>query len=258
MKLRTRWLRVSVSAMLLSANAIAHAETAKEPDFSGVWTIDERASSWREHERFPVTIWSSKQLPLSEAGRAAMARNKPGRGPRTVEPEERNDPLMTANPAGLYRTLIYRRPWEFVQTPQKIVQVFAWGGNWRMIYKDGRPVPDDHPSAPFWNGYSVAHWEGDTLVNSTLALDERAWMDDWGTPFSIDARFEERWRLLDPDTLELTVAVSDPLFYTETWTTDPLIFERMTDFEPLEIVFAPMDVELFDQSLRLPARGNDD
>lgn len=242
-------------SLLVLSNVFAQGESSDDPDFSGVWTMDEDASSWSARQRYPVSLWSDKELPFSEAGLRAVTANQPGRGPRTVDPEERNDPQMNANPAGLYRALIYRRPWEFVQTDQKIVQIFAWGGNWRMIYKDGRPVPDDHPAAPFWNGYTVAHWEGDTLVATTLALDERAWLDDWGTPFSIDARFEERWRLLDPDSLELTVTVNDPLFYTETWTAAPLVFERVTDFEPLEIVFAPMDVQMFNEDIRLPARG---
>ena len=41
-------------------------------------------------------------------------------------------------------------------------------------------------------GYSAGKWEGDTVVVSTLVLDERACFDEWGTPMSGDMRVEER------------------------------------------------------------------
>jgi hypothetical protein len=33
---------------------------------------------------------------------------------------------------------------------------------YRQIFTDGRPFPQDPD--PTWNGYSVGHWDGDTLV----------------------------------------------------------------------------------------------
>ena len=104
--------------------------------------------------------------------------------------------------------------------------MFAWGKVWRSIYTDGRPVPDDIAAGPYWYGYSVGKWEGDTLVLTTLALDERAWFDDWGVPISGEARVDERWQPLGPDKLQLTITVRDPITYSKPWTSSPIIFNR--------------------------------
>jgi len=37
-----------------------------------------------------------------------------------------------------------------------------FNASYRQIFTDGRPLPKD--PLPAWNGYSVGHWEGDTLV----------------------------------------------------------------------------------------------
>ncbi len=43
--------------------------------------------------------------------------------------------------------------------------------DFRIIHTDGRPHPKDPD--PTFNGNSVAHWEKDTLVIDTIALDTR-------------------------------------------------------------------------------------
>jgi hypothetical protein len=40
----------------------------------------------------------------------------------------------------------------------------------RYIYVDGRTLPPQGSVQPFWYGYSVGRWEGDTLVVETNNL----------------------------------------------------------------------------------------
>jgi hypothetical protein len=204
--------------------------------------------------KYPQSQWLPGELPFTPAGKKAFDGNKSGKGPRQVPPAFGNDPLSNANPPGLYRALIYSRPVEMFTMPGKVVQLFEWSKFWRVIYTDGRPVPKDVPQGPFWYGYSVGHWEGDTLVATTVALDGRAWLDEWGTPFSDNARVEERWRRTAPDKVELTITVNDPLYYTNPWTSDPKIFNADNE-ELFEVVFAPMDENVFNQRIRNPAGG---
>lgn len=173
-------------------------------------------------------------------GLARYNANKPGKGPRQIPPANGNDPLGESNPPGLYRTLVYNRPFEFIQTKEKVTQLFEWAKIWRNIWTDGRPVPEDVPAGPYWYGYSVGKWDGDTLVVTTLGLDDRAWMDEWGTPFSSEARFTERWKKTGPDRIELTITVSDPTTFTKPWTSAPIAFSRQKE-EVLEMIFAPID-----------------
>ena len=200
-------LSIGLILAALSSAPKLSAQQAAKADFNGVWLTPGRTQLPN-----PESEWTSEKLPFTAKGREMFEANKPSRGPRrlTTHLELENDPMRQANPPGLYRTLVYSRPVEFVQSPEKVVQMFAWGKVWRSIYTDGRPVPDDIAAGPYWYGYSVGKWEGNTLVLTTLALDERAWFDDWGVPISGEARVDERWQPLGPDKLQLTITVRDP------------------------------------------------
>ena len=101
---------------------------------------------------------------------------------------------------------------------------------------------------------SVLH-DGDYLVVNDLALDERAWMDEWGTPMSAGAKIEERWQRTAADKLQVKITVNDPITFTRAWTSSPIIYTLQHGYDPQEIIFAPMDENAFNQQIRNPARG---
>lgn len=260
-----RCLNSSAPALLASLILLQACapEAPKGPDFSGVWLLqggggDSNTGNVGEDNKViaaafktrPQSQWSAAMLPFTAEGLARFNANKPGKGPRTVRSVLGNDPIGQANPAGLYRALVYSRPMEFVQLPEKMVQLFGLGRIHRIIYVDGRPVPDEILEGPFWYGYSVGHWEGDTLVVNTLGLDGRAWIDEWGTPISDEARVEERWRLVDESHLQLTITVDDPATYSQPWTSEPVIYTRRNDAAPNEVIFAPIDEQAFNADIR--------
>ena len=221
-------------------------------DLSGVWLGSGSAGGGGN----AVSQWAA-DLPFSAKGRETMNANKSGKGPRAVIPALGNDPLGDANPPGLLRTFVYGRPIEIVQTNDRVIQLFEWAHFWRDIYADGRPVNED--AGPYWYGYSVGKWEGDTFVVETRGLDNRAWLDEWGTPFGAAAKVTERWRRIDRDNLELTITVDDPEMYTRTWTSGKRMFRLQPkgseNGEILEVIFAPMDEQEFNRRIRNPAGG---
>ena len=242
---------VAVGALVLMQSVSAQSGEHAMRDLSGVWMP---ATSTRG---FPVTQWSPDDLPFTEQGRAMFDGNIPGKGPRQTLPANGNDPIGGANPPGLYRTLVYPRPWEFIQADDKVVQTFEWGKHWRAIWTDGRDVAGEMVSGPYWYGYSVGHWEGDTLVVTTNNIDGRQWMDEWGTPISeYDAVVEERWKRVSEDRLELTITVRDPEVYSRPWTSVTMAYERQPKGsvagEPIEQIFAPIDELLFNKTVRDP------
>ena len=240
-------------ALLLGLLSVASV-LAQTPDLTGVWNRSGGAGGTGANAAKGSTQWGRELPSYTPDGLARYNANKPGKGPRQIPPANGNDPLGDSNPPGLYRTLVYNRPFEFIQSKDKVAQLFEWAKIWRNIWTDGRPVPADVPAGPYWYGYSVGKWEGDTLVVTTLGLDDRAWMDEWGTPFSSDAIFEERWKKLSADRLQLTIKVTDPATFTKPWTSAPLTFARQKD-EVQEMIFAPMDEKVFNDRIRNPAAG---
>jgi hypothetical protein len=227
---------------------VARPVLAQSDDMTGVWV---RASGFSGN---PMSQWSARELPFTPAGRAAFDANIPGKGPRQKMPAFGNDPLGQANPPGLYRTLIYPRPIEIVRLSDRVIQLYEWGKHWRTIWTDGREPDEALVAGPYWYGYSVGEWQGDTLVVTTTGLDGRAWLDEWGTPLTDAAEIEERWRLGAGGKLELTITVTDPELYRESWTSDVKLYESQArdalSGELLEQIFAPIDEVEFNRDIR--------
>jgi hypothetical protein len=248
MKLSTMHVTAMVGlAAMLCVSAAASAQTA---NLSGVWL-----GAGQQGGKF--TQWLNADPPFTPDGLARFNANKPGKGPRQAPPAFGNDPLGDANPPGLLRTLVYFRPIDIIQLPDRIVQLFEYAHFWRTIWTDGRAVPED--PGPYWYGYSVGKWEGDSLVVQTVGLDARAWMDEWGTPFSEDTKLTERWRKVDANTMQLTITVNDPRTFTKPWTSDVRTLKLQPKGSPngelLEVIFAPIDEKEFNDRVRDPAGG---
>jgi hypothetical protein len=255
-------LALVMSAVTLQAFAQQKSPPKAGGDFSGVWLLlgggeigsltFERSpiTGGSAFKGFPDSQWSDQKLPFSAQGLELLKGLKPSKGPRSSQHD--NDPIHGGNPPGLYRDLILGRPMQFVQAPGMVVQLFSFGKVFRIIYTDGRPVPDDIPECPCWYGYSVGHWEGDTLVVTTTSLDGRAYMDEWGTPISDTGRVEERWRRVAPGQLQVQLTVTDPTIYSKPWTGARITYFLEPKMEIREMLFAPVDEGFFNENLLNP------
>jgi hypothetical protein len=248
----TRSFGAALVCALAPLGALAQSAVTGSKSLTGVWLP---ASETRG---YPMSQWSAGELPFSPDGRAQFDANIPGKGPRQTLPARGNDPIGTANPPGLFRTLVYPRPWEFIQLEDRVVQFFEWGKHWRTIWTDGRPVPDEIVQGPFWYGYSVGEWQGDTLVVQTISIDGRQWLDEWGTPISeYDAKIEERWKRVGEDEIELAITVTDPHVYARSWTSTRKTYKLQpkgsVNGEPVEQIFAPIDEAVFNERVRDPS-----
>ena len=102
---------------------------------------------------------------------------------------------------------------------------------YRQIFMDGRTLPTD-PS-PSFMGYSVGHWEGETLVVESNGFNDRSWLDSGGHPHTEALRITERFTRTSMGRMELQVTLSDPDLYKR-----PLII-------PVSVTLAP-DTELLE------------
>ncbi len=105
---------------------------------------------------------------------------------------------------------------KFVQTPGLMVILNEYNANYRQIFLDGRPLPED--PQPSWNGYSTGHWEGDTLVVESNGFREDLWLDTAGNPLTNTGRVTERFRRPTYGTMNIEVTINDPKAYMRPWT----------------------------------------
>jgi hypothetical protein len=105
----------------------------------------------------------------------------------------------------------------------------------RQVFLDGRGLPKD-PN-PDWMGYSVGHWDGDTLVVETAGFNDRTWLDGGGHPHTEALHITERYQRKDFGHMALKVTLEDPKAYNKPWTIDIKV-ELAPDTEMIEYVCA--------------------
>jgi hypothetical protein len=67
-------------------------------------------------------------------------------------------------------------------------------------------------------GYSIGHWDGDTLVVESTGFNERSWLDMGGHPHTESLRTTERYRRTSLGHMDLQVTFDDPKAYARPWT----------------------------------------
>jgi hypothetical protein len=127
------------------------------------------------------------------------------------------------------------QPRKIVQTPGLVLIVYEANNGLRQIFTDGRALPGNDPQ-PWWFGYSVGKWDGDTLVVETSGFRGAiGWLDEEGTPVTSAARMTERFRRPNYGTLEIEITMDDPKTFTKRWTVK-LNQRLMPDTELIEFV----------------------
>jgi hypothetical protein len=170
-----------------------------KPDLSGIWSGPGAGSYDRNIARDlkPADIqpWAEalyQQRVLNEGKDAPRANCLP-------------DPFVYYHAVDIAR---------IVQTPGLIVVLYQGTTNsvHRTIFTDGRKLPVD-PN-PTWMGYSVGHWEGDTLVVDTAGFNDRGWLDIEGHPHTEALKITERFTRRDFGHMDLDLTIDDPKTFT--------------------------------------------
>jgi hypothetical protein len=193
-----------------------------KPDFSGIWlTGNPRCAQGIN----PETYTCGLELPMGREG-INMGDSLPGGLPyqpwlaalvkeRTAN-HAKDDPHVRCLPDTFLRAYSLPHLLKFVQTPGLLVVLNEMNANYRQVFMDGRPLPDD--PVPSWQGYSSARWEGDTLVVDSIGFRDDVWIDWNGSVITSVAKVQERIRRPDFGHLEIGVTVDDPKAYTKPWT----------------------------------------
>jgi hypothetical protein len=204
------------------------------PDFSGMWGWENRFNCGAKCNDTQISrefgnIAANLQTPVPYQPWAFDIVRK-----RSVE--QGLDPNVHCMPRGAPRIWTddyYKR---IFQVPGRVIILTERNIQYRQIFTDGRHLPQD-PN-PTWNGYSVGHWEGDTLVVDTNGYRDDLWLDANGKPLTEQARTIERIRRPNYGNLEVELTIDDPKAYTAPWTVkinQPLVFDsELLDYYCLE------------------------
>jgi hypothetical protein len=153
---------------------------------------------------------------------------------KTYPLDPADDPgLLRCEPWGLARQMFAPHQLEIRRLGNDRIELHY--GEWdarRIVYMNGRPRPANQP--PTRLGYSVGHWDGDTLVVETSAVAKNR--TGWSAEHSDQLRVVERFTRSSKDnTLLLTATLDDPWSLRE-----PLVLKKIWAWSPTSEI-APYD-----------------
>lgn len=150
-----------------------------------------------------------------------------------VAVNSKDNPDAHCLPLGVMQLHTHGQPRKMIQAPGLIVIIYEANSGLRQIFTDGRALPKD--PEPWWYGYSVGKWEGDTLVVESTSFKDMGWLDVEGSVLTETGKIIERFRRPDYGHLEIEVTIDDPKAYTKPWTVT--VYQRlMADTELIEFV----------------------
>lgn len=177
---------------------------AGTPDFTGKWAITRPGGH--------LLTADGAEPPLNAAGKAEYARRQAA----LKNGDKKIDPVSTCLMHGIPRLLYAPYPFLILQTTRDLNFVHEVNHTFRNIYWDTTP-PDDVD--PTYLGSSVAHFDGKTLVIDSVAFNDLTWLDYSGLPHGEKLKVQERYTLAGSKTINGSVTITDPDFYTVPWTT---------------------------------------
>jgi hypothetical protein len=145
----------------------------------------------------------------------------------------KDNPDAHCLPLGLMQLHMHPQPRKIIQTPGLVVILYEAQGGVRQIFTDGRPLPKD--PEPWWYGYSIGKWEGDTLVVETTGFRDDVWLDIDGSPLTESGKMTERFKRLNYGTLQIDVTIEDPKVYTKPFTVR-VVHRLLPDTDLIEFI----------------------
>ncbi len=191
-----------------------------KPDLTGIWIADppkvRDATAGLKPGELSMTPWAEAIYNQRKDGAVSA-----------------QDPDANCLPQGVPKINSTPEPFKIFQEPNVVVVLYEAFDQFRQFFMDGRELPKD-PN-PQWFGYSVAKWEGDTLVVESSGFNGKAWLDQVGHPSSASLRVTERFHRRDLGHMDVQATITDPIAYNKPWSyTQPL--SLVVDIDLIELV----------------------
>ena len=239
--MRSHWTAISVAAVLVilslalpafaqqrsdrgflagteyDLNGPAPRHSNGKPDLTGVWDrpyVRDITQSFTNADG--IRQVGVPELPFTEWGERQWESHNP-----------ENDYAGACLPYGFPRAIAARHPMQLLQHNDFMAFLFEQNSWFTLVPIDGRPHPADAMGNPSWFGNSVGHWEEDTLIVDTIAVNGYTKLDTVGHPHSTQMHLIQRFTRTDFGHIEYEMIIDDPKTYTspimqvQTWVLKP-------------------------------------
>lgn len=228
---RARFAVWPIAGLLtLAVNPIAAQQAAYKaprtadgkPNLNGIWQVLDTSVNWdvqgHAASAGPIAALGAAYsvppgLGIVEGGEipylpAALAKKKENFEKRAID-----DPEIKCYMPGVPRATYMPYPFQIFQSAKYVMIVYEYANAVRTIYMDNPgKAPNDS-----WMGWSVGHWEGDTLVVDVTGFNDQTWFDRAGDYHSDALHVVERYTPRSPDTLLYEATVEDPQVFSRPW-----------------------------------------
>lgn len=232
-----------------------------KPNLSGIWQAMNTAY-WdlEPHE--------ARHGPMSALAAGAHLAVPPGMGvveggmlpykPGMREVKEENqanwlerDPATKCYLPGVPRATYKPYPFQIFQAPDATLITYQFAGADRIVHMD---KPELEAQVDSWMGHNNGTWDGDTLVIDVTGQMPDSWFDRSGNYHSgWDMHVQERYTMLDRNTIKYEATVNDPNVYERPWTISMHLYRHQDEnMKLLEYKCVEFVEELMFGHLRAP------
>jgi hypothetical protein len=177
-----------------------------QPDLEGIWEV--RTSPDKDLEKAKGVIVEPKNGKIPYLPDALAKKKETEKNSATA------DPLNKCFMPGVPRINLLSYPLQIFQTMGQISIAYEYIHNFRNVYLKRTTHLD---GIDFWQGDSLGHWDGDTLVVDVTDFNDQTWLDKAGDYHSDALHVVERYTRTGPNTLRYEATIEDPKTFSVPW-----------------------------------------
>src|SRR5215467_7794110 len=185
----------------IDLNAATPRTSYGKPDLSGFWMPEDPT----KYLLNLAADLKAGEIPLQPAARDLYNERIGNNG--------KDHPGVSCLPSGIPEKDNIPDGLKLVHTEDLVLMLYESRTIYRQIFTDGRSFPKD--PQPTWMGYSIGHWEKDTLVVETIGQNGKTWLDMRGLPGTEALHVIERFSRQRIGRMDLEVTIDDPKAYTK-------------------------------------------
>jgi len=179
-------------------------------DLTGTWAFrgeEEWGQNYGVYEFKPHPKWTAKGQAFYDE---YLAHARQG--------QRFGEPTAQCYPAGMPRLMTRYGSLMMMQYPTAIFMVSRLNNEYRAIWLDGRSREPEASRDRNWNGESLGHWEGDTLVVETTGFTDENHLIQQGVLAGDQLRIVERIQVInDGNTMVTEYVMTDPEHWEGEW-----------------------------------------